>query len=179
VPNGEEKLLIAAAAPALIADVLRRFGDVRLRVSGTSMLPAIRPGDTLSVRGCTIDDVVPGDVVLFTDRQRLFVHRVMRTHARCRVPFVVTKGDALAADDPPVLSSHLLGRVTDVQRDPATLAARIRRSGAGRVCAAARRACRTALRRLRFEAAERGAPPSPTKECPGAYARRISQSVRP
>jgi signal peptidase I len=155
VPDGEEKLLIAAAAPALIADVLRRFGSVRLRVSGNSMLPAIRPGDTLSVHVCALADVVPGDIVLFTGRHRLFVHRVTRTHVRCSRPYIVTKGDALAADDPPVRTSDLLGRVTEVRRDPATLAARIRRSGAGRVCGMARRACRSALRRLGFDFAGR------------------------
>jgi len=38
------------AAPHLLAELLRRCGEARIRVAGTSMLPLIRPGDVLLVQ---------------------------------------------------------------------------------------------------------------------------------
>ena len=34
----------------LVAEVVRSFGEVRLKVTGGSMLPAIWPGDVITVR---------------------------------------------------------------------------------------------------------------------------------
>ena len=34
----------------LAAEVLRQFGEVRLKVTGASMLPSVWPGDVLTVR---------------------------------------------------------------------------------------------------------------------------------
>ena len=38
----------------LAAEVADAFGRVRLRVSGTSMVPAIRPGDMVSVERASV-----------------------------------------------------------------------------------------------------------------------------
>ena len=43
---------VAKTAPALIAEVLQRFGEARVRALGTSMLPAIGPHDVLLVQQC-------------------------------------------------------------------------------------------------------------------------------
>lgn len=36
----------------LVADVARRFGEVRLRLTGASMMPAVRPGDVITAQRC-------------------------------------------------------------------------------------------------------------------------------
>lgn len=102
--------LVAAAGPALLADVLRRYGRVRLRATGTSMLPAIAPGDILLVERCPFHLLQPGDVVLFTDRQRIVAHRLLDT----RGAFVVTRGDSNWRPDSPAHETQILGRVTIV-----------------------------------------------------------------
>ena len=48
----------------LAADVIRRFGVLRLRVNGYSMLPSIWPGDVVSVSGAEWGAYRPRDVVM-------------------------------------------------------------------------------------------------------------------
>jgi len=114
-PRSQELLTDAAreAAPALVAEVLRRFGRVRLRAYGGSMSPAIRPGDLLNVRRTPAEGVRRGDVVLFWRGGRLFAHRVV---ARTPGGMVTTRGDAHWHDDPAVPAEDVLGIVQSVLR---------------------------------------------------------------
>jgi signal peptidase len=110
----------------LAVEVARTFGSLRLRVTGTSMLPAIQPGDLLSIGRVNLRDTSPGEIVLFTRAGRLFAHRIVdrgggacEPYARepyAREPYIVTRGDRLLENDPPVFQSELLGRVTSIQR---------------------------------------------------------------
>ena len=79
------------------ADVIRRFGALRLRVNGFSMPPSIWPGDTSRVIAYR-----PGDVVLYSRNGRLFVHRVVEMSGGA----VVTRGDSMLDADPPVASTQ-------------------------------------------------------------------------
>ena len=105
---------------ALVSDVLRSFGRVRIRVRGSSMLPCVLPGDILAVQRQQLHDVAPGDIVLFTHENRLFAHRVVERitpgaltrGAAC----LVTCGDSVPENDPPVFARQLLGRVTFIIR---------------------------------------------------------------
>ncbi len=96
----------------LVADALRAGAETHVRVMGTSMLPALWPGDILVIRGgagapCT------GEIVLFLRYRRLFAHRVVRaTESK-----VITRGDALPDRDPPVRASEVLGVVVRIIRD--------------------------------------------------------------
>jgi hypothetical protein len=116
VPGGKKELL-TAAAPALVADVLRQYGQVRLRTHGCSMFPVIRSGDVLSIRHCTTEAVQPGDVVLVADGDRLFAHRLIEKRLRNDEWFLVTRGDSHWRNDPPRSASTLLGHVMAVSRD--------------------------------------------------------------
>jgi hypothetical protein len=100
----------------LAAEVLRTFGKLRLRATGASMLPAVWPGDILSVRSLVAGEALPGDVVLFGREGRLVAHRVVeRTLCQDRVQWV-TRGDSVGGNDAPVSSHQLLGRVTAIER---------------------------------------------------------------
>jgi signal peptidase I len=97
----------------LAAEVLRSSGELRLQVTGTSMLPAVWPGDVLLIHSEGVADACPGDVVLFGRVGRLFAHRLIR---RISGPLWITRGDHLSHDDPPVVREELLGRVTAILR---------------------------------------------------------------
>ncbi len=79
----------------------------------------------------------PGDVVLFSRKGRLFVHRVVEMSGGA----VVTRGDSMLDADPPVAVSDVLGRVESIERGGSRVAmaervergAEGRRSGAGAV----------------------------------------------
>jgi signal peptidase I len=113
-PRSQEFLTRSAdeAAPDLVAEVLRRFGHVRIRAFGGSMSPALRPGDVLAVHRVTADDLDRGDIVLFRRDGRLFAHRVIgSTQAG-----TMTRGDAHRRDDPVVPPEDVLGVVRAVTR---------------------------------------------------------------
>ncbi len=97
----------------LATEVLQRFGEIRLRVTGSSMLPALWPGDVLTIqRVIEPSEVSPQDLVLFTREDRLFVHRVLTLSPAG----LLTGGDSLAAPDPLVSGEELLGRVVSITR---------------------------------------------------------------
>lgn len=96
----------------MAAEMLRSFGELRLRVTGTSMLPSVRPGDVLRVVAAKPEDVRRGEIVLFERDGRLFAHRVVESGAR-----LITRGDRHRHDDPPVEARELLGRVSAVLRE--------------------------------------------------------------
>jgi signal peptidase I len=98
----------------LAGELLRLSGSLRLQVNGWSMLPAVRPGDTVMVRSATSKEVSEGDIVLFGRDRRLFVHRVDNKGADGRI---ITRGDAMAHTDPPVSEGELLGRISYVVRN--------------------------------------------------------------
>jgi signal peptidase I len=107
---------------ALAEEVVRVFGEVRLRVFGTSMAPSLLPGDLVSIQRASIEDVSPGEIVLFLQKGRLFVHRVVQRNAPdAGMGFgesrLITRGDRLLHEDPPVSASELLGRVVGIERD--------------------------------------------------------------
>jgi signal peptidase I len=110
------------ASKALVEEVVRSFGRVCLRVLGTSMAPAILPGDLVSVRRADLDEISAGEVVLFLQNGRMFVHRVVSRNVASSAgnseeSCLITRGDRLRHDDPPVSSKELLGRVVSIERD--------------------------------------------------------------
>lgn len=108
---------VALTGAALIAEVLQRFGEARVRVLGTSMLPSIGPRDVLLVRRCSLERAAVGDIVLFVVGVRLFAHRVIEIGANPAAPHLITKGDAHRLADAPVSPQQLLGQVVAVSRD--------------------------------------------------------------
>jgi hypothetical protein len=107
---------LAARRLELAVEVARTFGSLRLRVTGTSMMPAVQPGDLLSIGRVDLRDTSPGEIVLFVRGGRLFAHRIVDRGGGSRDPYLVTRGDRLLENDPPVFPSELLGRVTSIER---------------------------------------------------------------
>lgn len=100
----------------LATELLRSFGTLRLRITGTSMLPIVWPGDILTVSSHDAAKALPGDIVLFHRGGKLVAHRVVeRTIDQNQIQWV-TRGDAVGDNDAPVSSQELLGRVTALER---------------------------------------------------------------
>jgi signal peptidase len=116
--QGSQEELLSAAGPALVAEALRRFGGARIQVTGTSMLPAIRPRDVLLVEPRPLQNIRVADIVLFTLNNRLFAHRVVRTAVdETGCPVLVTRGDTHRHEDQPIASGQVLGQVMTVWRN--------------------------------------------------------------
>jgi len=120
VHHAQERLLAQPAEALkceLAAEVLRLAGELRLRVTGTSMLPALWPGDELTIRRDSAGAVRPGRIVLVARDGRLCVHRVVTAGNG----LVTTRGDALPTADPPTAPDQVLGALVSIQRGSARL----------------------------------------------------------
>jgi signal peptidase I len=105
----------------LAAEVLRSFGSLRFAATGWSMLPSVRPGDTLVVEGVSPDQIRVGDIALVGRNGTLCAHRVVSLPGAGN-RFWITQGDAMPRPDQPVLDGDLLGRVTEFVRSGKSLA---------------------------------------------------------
>jgi signal peptidase len=100
----------------IAAEMLRSHGVVQLKAWGTSMLPAVWPGDLLTIHRVAHDEVVPGDIVLVLRDNRFFIHRLVEIRPGRNCLSWITRGDAMPDDDPPAAAYELLGRVAGIRR---------------------------------------------------------------
>jgi signal peptidase len=101
----------------LATEVLRSCGKLRLRVTGSSMLPTIFPGDTLLIERTELSDTEKGDIVLISRDGRLFAHRLIDKVGEANPALAITKGDSMSAPDPAVKHDKVLGRISSIVRD--------------------------------------------------------------
>jgi hypothetical protein len=101
-----------AAKRELAAEVIRQFGEVSLRVTGTSMLPAVWPGDVITVRRQSAAELPLGQIVLCYRNQAFSAHRLIGKGD----DGLITHGDSLAYDDPPFRDVEVLGAVISIFR---------------------------------------------------------------
>lgn len=105
-----------AVTAELFADLLGRFGSARLRVGGSSMLPALMPGDVVTIEAVDIHKVCAGNIVLFSRDSRFFLHRALELTASADGSVLRTQGDRLHQPDVPVRPEEVLGIVVSILR---------------------------------------------------------------
>lgn len=76
------------------------------------MLPAIWPGDLLTVRRCDLSELEPGQIALYRRGGKLTAHRILRLAG----DRLITRGDSVPSFDPPVEASQIVGQVVSVSR---------------------------------------------------------------
>jgi hypothetical protein len=113
MPGVDAEACRRAAWRELVFDVARNSGEVRLKVSGASMLPVAWPGDVVTVRRCELADLRPGQIALFGQKEKLTVHRV----TQIADDHLIARGDSLPCCDPPVRASEIVGRVVNIVRN--------------------------------------------------------------
>jgi len=109
-PDGE---LLDEAKHDLAAQVVRQFGEVRLKVNGASMLPAVWPGDVVTVRRRSAAELLPGSIVVCYLDQGFVAHRLIGRQG----DRILTRGDSHLRDDPPFSEDELLGEVVSILRN--------------------------------------------------------------
>jgi len=108
----------------LAADMLRSGGAVRLRAGGASMLPALWPGDLLTIDPVPSRAIRAGEIVLCVRNQRFVIHRLVRVGSESGTADWITRGDALPDPDPGVPAEAILGRVSSITRGSRSLVPR-------------------------------------------------------
>ena len=99
------------------------------------MLPTLWPGDVLTVQSVRPEQVEPGEIVLYMRQKCFFIHRTVSRDLTRNKTFLVTRGDCMFEDDPPIGGGELLGKIIEVRR-------------AGSIFMPARRLSLSRLRRL-------------------------------
>jgi len=77
------------------------------------MVPALWPGDLVTVKRCNPSDLGPESIVVFRQNDRLVTHRLVRHEGDC----IVTRGDARPRLDAPVAHAEIVGCVESVTRN--------------------------------------------------------------
>src|SRR3974390_327732 len=101
---------------SMAVEILKTSGSLRFAARGYSMLPALWPGDVLTIQAVPWQSLNSGDVVLYTREGRLYAHRVLRRMTTSDGESIVVRGDSMPRADRPVLAEELLGRVKLVER---------------------------------------------------------------
>jgi len=98
--------------------LLSRNLPIQLRMSGSSMSPAIADGDVITVEPVGDDEPIKqGDIVLYHSRfDTAVIHRVIRLERASSDRCILTRGDAASHNDAPVPLHRILGRVRRVER---------------------------------------------------------------
>lgn len=105
----------------LILEELLNGKEVGLRVSGKSMHPLIRQGDSIRLEKCTAGALAIGDIITFKMDGNYFTHRLLWATKRANGIRLITKGDNEINTDPPVLPLSVIGKVAFIERGNRTL----------------------------------------------------------
>ncbi|HEY0607716.1 MAG TPA: S24/S26 family peptidase [Herpetosiphonaceae bacterium] len=112
---------------AVALDLMRRSGQngaaTRLVVTGTSMLPLLRPGDAVWLMATDAATLRPGDLLLIRQQGVWLTHRLIAVGAERWQ----TKGDNNRLADPPVTAQEIEGRIVALERGGTSIDLRRRR----------------------------------------------------
>lgn len=100
----------------LAEEILRSSGRLQFVAHGSSMIPAILPGDVLLARHQAIDSIRRGEIALWSRDGRFCAHRVRHVEKAGERREIITRGDALQQDDQPIGADEYLGCVYAVDR---------------------------------------------------------------
>jgi signal peptidase I len=105
----------------LIREKLGGGKEITLRVSGKSMCPLIKQGDSIRIERCAAQALSLGDIITFKRDGTYFTHRLLGVVKRGGSIRLITKGDNEINTDPLVSPHQILGRVAVIQKKNRTL----------------------------------------------------------
>jgi hypothetical protein len=100
------------AVDELFLAALTEGKDVRLHVDGMSMVPTLKPGDTIVVRQVAPHLLEMGDLVVVRREHDLVTHRLVWRKSEQWL----MKGDNSRYFDPPAAAEMILGKVIAIER---------------------------------------------------------------
>lgn len=102
----------------LLRQQLNTGTALRLYVISQSMQPLLQPGDAVRVEPIHVEQIQPGDMVVFQRGTTLITHRLIKTDSQRWW----TKGDKCYQFDLPVSPLACIGRVCAIERDGVSVA---------------------------------------------------------
>ncbi|GMQ78113.1 MAG: hypothetical protein BMS9Abin02_0611 [Anaerolineae bacterium] len=105
----------------IVAQALKQGQRPFVTVSSNSMVPLLKVGDDIQLAPASVQDLLPGEIVVLETRDGLLAHRFQGFDSSQEMPILVTKGDRLEKLDPPIFSDKLIGRVIARRRGRRTI----------------------------------------------------------
>jgi signal peptidase I len=100
----------------LALECLAATGRLRLRVTGSSMLPAIPSGSCVAIRRADPAGLAVGSVILARTADGVRLHRLIEIRGCGADALWITRGDNNEQCDPPLGAGQLLGVLTHIER---------------------------------------------------------------
>ncbi|MGB7848165.1 MAG: nucleotidyltransferase family protein [Candidatus Acidiferrum sp.] len=99
-----------------LSSLLRKSSrEIETCVRGGSMGSALPEGSRIRIRFRAADNFVPGQIVSYIAKDRLVVHRLVRSATSNDNHYLITRGDTTVCCDAPVLATSVMGIVTESQ----------------------------------------------------------------
>jgi ATP-binding cassette subfamily B protein len=101
---------------SLTDQLLSSHQDVSLRVGGYSMYPALKPGDIITIRHISAEDVEVGDIIIYRTEKKWIAHRIKQVNFIYDDKEFITQGDSCKKQDIPVPAINIIGKVISFTR---------------------------------------------------------------
>lgn len=101
----------------IINSLIEENGMIKLKMTGYSMFPFLKPGHYGIVVKVTPDKLKIGDIVVFSQNDHFIAHRLIGISE----DRFICKGDAMKFSDVPVLPHQILGKLIAVEKKNKTV----------------------------------------------------------
>ena len=103
-----------AVCHILLKKAIKKGVRISPKVEGESMLPTLKPGQTITLEHVPFSRVQVGDILVFRGPAHNVVHRLIETVEKDGKLLYITKGDNNLTADPPASSDKIIGRISSV-----------------------------------------------------------------
>lgn len=92
-------------------DLLKEGKQLMIEARGYSMYPTIKPGETVYIKACNIEeDVAPGNIIAWKNGNDIILHRVVSIYGSDHNTFFITRGDGSLNNDSPIKFNQIVGK---------------------------------------------------------------------
>jgi hypothetical protein len=114
IPEGRSGAASGSERLSALSSLLRKGSrEFEFLLQGKSMGDVLPDGSRIRVRLTDNDDFTVGQVLIYVAKDRMVVHRLLRSVKSGDNHYLITRGDAAVCCDLPVPASHVLGIVQE------------------------------------------------------------------
>jgi hypothetical protein len=113
----------------LLEGALSNGHRVPFRLKGTSMLPLVRPGETMFLEKANPEFLREGELIVFETSEGFTAHRILRKKRRAGSYWFQPASHEARAPDPWIRDSDVIGHVIEIGKGPAAMTRRKAPSG--------------------------------------------------
>jgi len=100
----------------LADELLDKGTSLRIKASGYSMYPAIKPGNTIIIKPVPHAELKCGMIIAWKRKKDIVVHRLVLAYESNGKKYYITRGDSCSASDRPVTTDMIAGRVEAIYK---------------------------------------------------------------